>query len=63
MFKVKLTQLMRMVKQTTKNKIKLFQCEECGFYYKTKNLAEKCENFCRKNKSCSVEITKHAIRV
>ena len=52
-----------MVKQTEKqgNK-KYFQCEECYLYYKDKKWAEKCEDFCRKNKSCSLEITKYAVK-
>jgi len=29
--------------------------------YKTKALASKCEAWCTKNKSCNLEITKHAI--
>lgn len=51
-----------MVKIIKKSGTTLYQCEECGFYYKTRNLAEKCENFCKKYKSCSIEITKHSIK-
>lgn len=42
------------------NKI-LYQCPECGLYYKEKEWAEKCEAWCRKYKSCNLEIIKHAI--
>ena len=52
-----------MVKEVTKNNKKYFQCEECGFYYKDKGWAEKCEAFCKKHKSCSIEITKHSVKV
>lgn len=52
-----------MVKSIKKKGKKYFQCEECGFYYKEKALAQKCEDFCGKNKSCSIEITKHAVQV
>lgn len=42
---------------------KYVQCPVCKLYYKTKELAQKCENFCRTYKSCSLEITKHAVTV
>ena len=42
---------------------KYFVCEECGFLYKDKKWAQKCENFCKKHKSCSIEITKHSVKV
>ena len=48
-----------MVKEENKKK---FKCEACGFLYKEKAWAKKCEDFCRKNHSCSIEITKHAIK-
>lgn len=51
-----------MVKQI-KQKDTYYQCGECKFYYKTKNLARKCEDFCKKHHSCSIEITKHAIKI
>jgi len=47
-----------------KEKIKgktYYQCEICKFYYKTREWAEKCEEFCDKHKACSIEITKHAV--
>ncbi|MEK6835936.1 MAG: hypothetical protein AABX55_02840 [Nanoarchaeota archaeon] len=40
-----------------------YQCEECGLNYMTKELAEKCQAFCKKYKSCSLEITKHAVKI
>ncbi len=42
------------------NKI-LYQCPECGLYYKEKEWAEKCEAWCREHKSCNIEITKRAV--
>ena len=51
-----------MVKGKTKRDKKYFTCEECGFFYKDKKWAQKCENFCRKNKSCSLEVTKHSFK-
>ena len=40
----------------------LYQCGECKLVYKSKRLAEKCEQWCKKHKSCNLEITKHAIK-
>ena len=52
-----------MVKEVIKNNEKYYQCEICKFYYKEKKWAEKCEDFCKKYKSCSLEITKHSVKV
>ena len=52
-----------MVKEETKNNENLFKCEACGFYYKEKGWAKKCEDFCNKNKSCNIEITKHSVQI
>lgn len=38
-----------------------YVCEECGFAYKDKNWADKCEKYCKKHKGCSLEITKYAV--
>jgi hypothetical protein len=35
-------------------------CEECEMKYKSSDFADKCEKYCKKNKSCSLEIIKHA---
>lgn len=40
---------------------KVFQCSECGLHYRDKELAKKCENFCKKHNACSMEIAKKAI--
>ncbi|HLG23541.1 MAG TPA: hypothetical protein VI564_01280 [Candidatus Nanoarchaeia archaeon] len=50
-----------MVKQIIKNKKIYFLCKECNFIYKNKNLAQKCEEWCRKFHSCNVKITKNVI--
>jgi hypothetical protein len=39
----------------------LFMCEECHLLYKNKDLAQKCEDWCREKKSCNLEITRHAV--
>lgn len=40
----------------------LWVCEECGLKYKEKSWAEKCEEWCKKYKSCNLEIIKHSIK-
>ena len=41
---------------------KYHQCEECKLLYKDKKWAERCERWCTENKSCNLEITKHALK-
>ncbi len=41
----------------------LFICEECGLAYEDRSWAEKCEDFCSKYHACSIEITRHAVKV
>jgi len=52
-----------MVKKLTKKGKTYYQCEICMFYYKTREWAQKCEDYCEKYKSCSLEITKHAVQI
>lgn len=40
---------------------KCYICEECEFAYLNKKKACECEEFCRKHKSCDIEITKFSI--
>lgn len=49
-----------MVKDMLKDEQKLYQCEACGFHYREKEWAEKCEQWCREHNSCNFEITAHA---
>lgn len=37
-------------------------CKICKLSYEEKEWAEKCEEFCKKNHACSMEITKHAVK-
>jgi len=39
----------------------LYECEECGLTYKDQKTAKECEDYCRKYKSCSLEITERAV--
>lgn len=50
-----------MVKQINKNKKTYYICTECNFAYKDKEIAAKCENWCREHHSCNLEITKQAV--
>ncbi|MFA6076572.1 MAG: hypothetical protein WC735_00680 [Candidatus Paceibacterota bacterium] len=45
------------------NKIngELFQCPECGLYYKEREWAEKCEAWCKEHQSCNLDIIKYAV--
>ncbi len=51
-----------MVREITLGNRSAFQCEICNFKYKEKALAQKCENWCKEHHSCSMEITKQAIK-
>lgn len=52
-----------MVKEIKKDKTDYYVCEECGFAYKEKQLAKKCEEWCKKHNSCNIKITKYAVRI
>ena len=49
--------MVRIIKNQNKE---LYQCEECGFKYAKKEIAEKCQVWCREHKSCNLEIIKYA---
>jgi hypothetical protein len=38
-----------------------YQCEQCKLFFKDKKTAQKCENWCKKYKSCNLDIIKEAI--
>ena len=42
---------------------KLYQCPICRLRYQEKEWAVKCEDWCKKYKSCNLEIIKHQIKV
>ena len=50
-----------MVKEITKDGKKHYVCESCNMAYLDRNLAQKCEDWCNKYKSCNLEIIKHAV--
>ncbi len=51
-----------MPKVITQNNKTYYQCRECGFTYREKEWAEKCEAWCLEHKSCNLEITEHAVK-
>jgi hypothetical protein len=38
-----------------------YQCPACGLHYIDKNKAEECEEFCRANNACSLDITRFSV--
>lgn len=48
-----------MVREMQKNDQTIYICEECGFAYKEKEWAEKCQQWCQQNHSCNLEIIQH----
>ena len=55
--------VVKMVKQIKKGNSAYYSCEECGFAYETRELAQECQDWCREHSSCSLEITKHAVQI
>jgi len=49
-----------MVKIINQNERILYQCEECKLLYKEREIAEKCEAWCKEHKSCNLDIIKYA---
>ena len=54
--------LLDIIKNMKEVNLNRYKCRECGLIYNIKDWAEKCENWCKENKSCNLEITKHAIK-
>jgi predicted ATP-dependent serine protease len=52
-----------MVKEIKKKNEVFYQCQECGFYYREREWAQKCEKWCKEHKSCNLEIIKHSIKL
>lgn len=50
-----------MVKTVQKGNAEQYQCEECGLWYAEKEIAEKCQVWCKENNSCNLDIIKNAI--
>jgi uncharacterized protein YcsI (UPF0317 family) len=52
-----------MVSETNLEGKTVFKCEKCGWLYKDGKMAERCEGWCEKHKSCNLNIVKHAIKL
>lgn len=39
----------------------VFVCDECGLGYLDRETAQKCEEWCKRTGTCSIEITKKAV--
>lgn len=50
-----------MVKKEEYEGFEAFLCEACGFHYKDRNEAEKCEKFCEEENMCNSEITSSSL--
>jgi len=46
----------------TQNSNIIYRCSECGLGYKEKEIAEKCQAWCKEHKSCNLDIIKYAIK-
>ena len=53
----------KMVREIFENGERFYVYEVCGFTYKEKNWAEKCQDYCTKHNACSLEITGHAVQM
>ena len=51
-----------MVKTIPQDEKTLYQCEECELRYKEREIAEKCQAWCKAHKSCNLDIIKYAIK-
>jgi len=50
-----------LVKEKKVNNQTVFLCEICSLGYSDKETAQKCEEWCKKTGTCSIQITKKAI--
>jgi len=50
-----------MATEKTVNEKTVYLCDVCSLGYLDKEMAKKCEEWCRKTGTCSIEITKKAV--
>ena len=43
------------------NQSDLYECSICKLHFETKNLADRCEEWCKNNNSCNMEIAGQSI--
>ena len=51
---------MNMVKEVKRDDMKFYVCEDCGLSYEDKSKAQECQDWCEKNGSCNLAITKQS---
>ena len=51
-----------MGKTMNQNQQIVYTCSECKMKYHDEVTAKKCEDWCKKNKSCNLDIIKYAIK-
>jgi len=52
--------MVKAIQQGNKHK---YQCEKCGLQYAEREIAEKCQAWCKEHKSCNLGIIKNAVEV
>lgn len=52
-----------MVERLNKEGKNYFKCEVCYMYYPKEGLAQECENFCKENNACDVNLIKHSVDI
>jgi hypothetical protein len=45
----------------TRKVANLYECKECKLLYREESWAQKCEEWCKEDKSCNLRITAHAV--
>ncbi len=50
-----------MVRELRKDDSTFYVCDACGFAYREKELAQRCQSWCEEHHSCNLEITEHAV--
>lgn len=56
-----LSMLLMMAGMNHAGKKKVFVCSECGLAYSNKEWAQKCQSWCKKHKTCNIEIIEHSL--
>ena len=51
-----------MVKEIQSKGKTYYICEACDMAYKEKEIAQKCEDWCNKTKSCNLEYIKYSVK-
>jgi len=52
-----------MVEETIFKNKKAYKCMKCGWLYRSPSFARQCEDYCKENASCNLELTRHAIKI